>query len=58
MDVIAAVGYRVNSKQATQFLIWATKVLKEFIIKGFVSFILKHFYYIRNRIVSQIPFLP
>ena len=36
LGVIAAVGYRVNSKQATQFRIWATKVLKEFIIKGFV----------------------
>lgn len=36
LDVIIAVGYRVNSKQATQFRIWATKVLKEFIIKGFV----------------------
>ncbi|HNL75772.1 MAG TPA: virulence RhuM family protein, partial [Leptospiraceae bacterium] len=31
-----AVGYRVNSYQATQFRIWATKTLKEFIIKGFV----------------------
>ena len=29
-------GYRVNSFQATQFRIWATKTLKEFIIKGFV----------------------
>ena len=36
LDMIIAVGYRVNSKQATQFRIWATKVLKEFIIKGFV----------------------
>lgn len=36
LDVIIAVGYRVNSKQATQFRIWATKILKEFIIKGFV----------------------
>lgn len=36
LDAIIAVGYRVNSKQATQFRIWATKVLKEFIIKGFV----------------------
>ena len=35
LDVIIAVGYRVNSKRATQFRIWATKVLKEFIIKGF-----------------------
>ena len=36
LDMIIAVGYRVNSKQATKFRIWATKVLKEFIIKGFV----------------------
>ncbi len=36
LDAIIAVGYRVNSKQATQFRIWATKVLKEYIIKGFV----------------------
>ncbi len=33
LDAIIAVGYRVNSKKATQFRIWATKVLKEFIIK-------------------------
>jgi hypothetical protein len=36
LDAIVAVGYRVNSYQATQFRIWATKTLKEFIIKGFV----------------------
>jgi hypothetical protein len=36
LDAIIAVGYRVNSKQATQFRIWATATLKEFIIKGFV----------------------
>lgn len=36
LDAIIAVGYRVNSMQATQFRIWATKTLKEFIIKGFV----------------------
>ena len=36
LDVIIAVGYRVNSYQATQFRIWATSVLKELIIKGFV----------------------
>lgn len=35
LDAIIAVGYRVNSKQATQFRIWATKILKEYIIKGF-----------------------
>ncbi|MFN3998589.1 virulence RhuM family protein [Algoriphagus sp.] len=36
LDVIISVGYRVNSIQATQFRIWATKTLKEYIIKGFV----------------------
>lgn len=35
LDAILSVGYRVNSAQATQFRIWATKVLKEYIIKGF-----------------------
>ncbi len=35
LDVIIAVGYRVNSHRATQFRIWAGKVLKEFIIKGY-----------------------
>lgn len=36
LDAIIAVGYRVNSLQATQFRIWATRTLREFIIKGFV----------------------
>lgn len=36
LDGIIAVGYRVNSLESTRFRIWATKVLKEFIIKGFV----------------------
>jgi len=35
LDMIISVGYRVNSSKATQFRIWATKVLKEYIIKGF-----------------------
>jgi hypothetical protein len=35
LDAIIAVGYRVNSNRATQFRIWATAVLKEFIIKGY-----------------------
>lgn len=35
LDAIIAVGYRVNSKKATQFRIWATQVLKEYIIKGY-----------------------
>ena len=36
LDAIISVGYRVNSSKATQFRIWATNVLKEFVIKGFV----------------------
>ncbi len=36
LDAIIAVGYRINSKRATEFRIWATKVLKEYMIKGFV----------------------
>jgi hypothetical protein len=36
LDAIIAVGYRVNSHQATQFRIWATQTLREFLIKGFV----------------------
>ncbi|HEY4831958.1 MAG TPA: virulence RhuM family protein [Waddliaceae bacterium] len=36
LDAIIAVGYRVNSLEATRFRIWATKTLREFIIKGFV----------------------
>ncbi len=34
LDAIIAVGYRVNSLKATQFRIWATNILKEYIIKG------------------------
>lgn len=36
LDAIIAVGYRVNSYQATQFRIWATRTLREFMLKGFV----------------------
>ena len=36
LDAIISVGYRVNSSKATQFRIWATKLLKEYIVKGFV----------------------
>lgn len=35
LDAIISVGYRVNSPQATQFRIWATKLLREYLIKGF-----------------------
>ncbi len=36
LDVIIAVGYRVNSKRGTQFRIWANQLIKEFLIKGYV----------------------
>lgn len=36
LDAIISVGYRVNSKRATNFRIWATSILKEYMIKGFV----------------------
>ena len=36
LDAIISVGYRVNSSKATQFRIWATNALKEYIVKGFV----------------------
>ncbi len=35
LDMIIAIGYRVNSKNATQFRVWATKVLREFLTKGY-----------------------
>ncbi len=35
LDAIIAIGYRINSKKATEFRIWATKVLKEYMVKGF-----------------------
>ena len=38
LDAIIAVGYRVNSHQATQFRIWATKTLREFITRSFALY--------------------
>jgi hypothetical protein len=35
LDVIIAVGYRVNSKKATKFRIWATRILRQYLVKGF-----------------------
>ena len=35
LDVIISVGYRVKSKQGTQFRIWATKVLRDYLLKGY-----------------------
>jgi hypothetical protein len=50
LDAIISVGYRVNSTKATQFRIWATNVLKEFILKviffGSLNKFTKHFFYI------------
>ena len=36
LDVIISVGYRIKSKQGTQFRIWATNVLREYLLKGYV----------------------
>ncbi len=36
LDIVIAVGYRVNSKRATQFRIWATDILKQYIVEGYV----------------------
>jgi hypothetical protein len=36
LDIIISVGYRVNSKTATEFRKWATKTIREYIVKGFV----------------------
>jgi len=36
LDVVLSVGYRVNSKRATQFRVWATKILKNYLIRGYV----------------------
>ena len=36
LDVIIAVGYRINSKKANEFRIWAIKILREYMIKGFL----------------------
>ncbi len=35
LDAIIAVGYRINSKKATQFRIWATKILREYLVNGY-----------------------
>ncbi|MFA6759712.1 MAG: virulence protein RhuM/Fic/DOC family protein [Sulfuricurvum sp.] len=35
LDMIISLGYRINSKRATSFRVWATKILKEFIVKGY-----------------------
>lgn len=43
LDMIIAVGYRVNSKRATDFRIWATKTLKEFITKTETLYVWKSF---------------
>ena len=36
LDAIISIGYRINSKEATQFRRWANKILKEYMVKGFV----------------------
>lgn len=41
LDAIIAVGYRVNSKKATQFRIWATRTLRSYLVRGFVENIVR-----------------
>ena len=58
--MIIAVGYRINSKKATEFRIWATKILKEYMTKGFAlnderfikgnKYDMKYFYELLERI--------
>ena len=63
LDMIISVGYRVNSKKATQFRQWATRVLSEFAIKGFVidrkrmeneSFLGKHYFEELLQVIREI----
>ncbi|MDE1975600.1 MAG: virulence RhuM family protein, partial [Patescibacteria group bacterium] len=35
LDAVIAVGYRVNSKKATKFRIWSTRILRQYLVKGF-----------------------
>ena len=49
LDAIIAVGYRVNSYQATQFRIWATRILKEYLVKGFAETEYSKFRVIQDR---------
>ena len=63
LDMVISVGYRVNSKKATQFRQWATRVLSEFAIKGFVidrkrmeneSFLGKHYFEELLQVIREI----
>jgi len=51
LDAIISVGYRVNSAQATQLRIWATNLLREFMIKGFIPTNVKLNYFIFNHLL-------
>ena len=53
LDMIISVGYRVNSKRATQFRIWATKTLKEHLVKGY-TINEKRLLQTQNHVVSAI----
>ncbi len=50
LDAVLSVGYRVNSKHATQFRIWATRILKEYLIKGYA--INNRIHLLENKIVE------
>ncbi|MBN2653033.1 MAG: virulence RhuM family protein [Spirochaetales bacterium] len=57
LDVIISVGYRVNSKQGTQFRIWATKRLKDYLIEGYAINQRRLAQKKQNRYSSQYPFI-
>ncbi len=59
LDAIISVGYRINSKQATRFRIWATKTLKQHLIKGYTinKRVLKHNYQEFLQVVEDIKLL-
>lgn len=56
LDTIISVGYRVNSRRATQFRIWATSVLKEYMIKGFAMVQNKFHYAITGQTAAEIVY--
>jgi hypothetical protein len=51
LDAILSVGYRVNSKNATQFRVWANKILKDYILKGYA--IHERFEHLENRVAEN-----
>lgn len=50
LDAVISVGYRVNSAQATQFRIWATQLIKDYIIKGFAMVFLESYEQVLHKV--------